>query len=77
MRTEPPVGFDASDFYADVVLFQSWDVFPGHTATGVKSVEQSFAYLSVPAWTDCACWKLRPGTGFSASNAFVAAPMNL
>jgi tRNA (mo5U34)-methyltransferase len=65
MRTEPPVGFDASEFYADVVLFQSWDVFPGHTATGIKSVDNSFAYLGVPARLDgLRVLEIAPWNGF-------------
>src|SRR5271155_5732521 len=62
MRIEPPVGFDVSEFYADVNLFQSWDVFPGHTATGIKSVDKSFADLGMPARLDVL--EIAPWNGF-------------
>jgi tRNA (mo5U34)-methyltransferase len=65
VRTEPPIGFDVSEFYADVFLFQNWDVFPGHTATGIKSVDTAFAYLSVPARLDgLRVLEIAPSNGF-------------
>jgi tRNA (mo5U34)-methyltransferase len=65
MRIEPPVGFDVSEFYADVNLFQNWDVFPGHTAVGVKSVDKSFADLGVPARLDgLRVLEIAPWNGF-------------
>jgi tRNA (mo5U34)-methyltransferase len=55
MRLKAPKGFRVSEFYADVSLFQNWDIFPGHRAVGprpMKNVETSLAMLDVPARLD-------------------------
>jgi tRNA (mo5U34)-methyltransferase len=65
MRIEAPAGFDVSEFYADVNLFQKWDVFPGHTATGVKSVDKCLADLGVPDRLDgLRVLEIAPWNGF-------------
>ena len=65
MRTEAPVGFDASKFYSDVNLFQKWDVFPGHTAQGLKPVNKTLENLGVPARLDgLRVLEIAPWNGF-------------
>lgn len=65
MRTDAPPDFKADEFYSGVYLFQTWDVFPGHTARGVKSVQETLLRLKVPARLDgLRILEIAPWNGF-------------
>lgn len=65
MRTAPPEDFDASAFFADVFLFQAWNVFPGHRTPGIKGVEEHMKRLDVPAMLDgLRVLEIAPWNGF-------------
>lgn len=48
MRLSPPADFDLDAFYESVVLFQSWDIFPGFRTPGIKPVEATLNKLAFP-----------------------------
>ena len=65
MRTAPPEDFDASAFFADVYLFQTWNVFPGYQTPGIKGVEAHLKRLDVPARLDgLRVLEIAPWNGF-------------
>jgi len=65
MRDVAPTDFDVSKFFDGIYIFQEWELFPGHSTSGVKHVRNHMDVLKVPARLDgLRVLEIAPWNGF-------------